>query len=94
MAFKVTTPMLHVLFASCQLWGTWNFYKMMKRQERLIEENEGNPDDIEGSPKKQEGLKKEEVKDFKGAALVASRGIDPEGLGSETDLMAQSKKTP
>ncbi|EPE25459.1 hypothetical protein GLAREA_01371 [Glarea lozoyensis ATCC 20868] len=42
LAFKVVTPILHVLFASCQLWGTWNFYRMMKRQQRfLLEEREG-----------------------------------------------------
>ncbi|CAG8978672.1 hypothetical protein HYALB_00004654 [Hymenoscyphus albidus] len=45
--FKVATPMLHVLFASCQLWGTWIFYKMMKKQERLINEQSGMPGDME-----------------------------------------------
>ncbi|RDW75203.1 hypothetical protein BP6252_06345 [Coleophoma cylindrospora] len=35
-AFKVTTPMLHVLFASAQLWGTWNFWRMYQKQTRLL----------------------------------------------------------
>ncbi|KAH6680865.1 hypothetical protein B0J14DRAFT_614296 [Halenospora varia] len=35
-AFKVVTPMLHVLFMSCQMWGSWNFYKMYKKQEHLL----------------------------------------------------------
>lgn len=45
--------MLHVLFASAQLWGSYNFYKMMKKQERIIarlEETGGE----EGTVPKQE----------------------------------------
>lgn len=41
-AFKVATPMLHLLFMSCQLWGSYNFYKMYKRQKRLIEKKGQN----------------------------------------------------
>ncbi|KAH8803734.1 hypothetical protein F5882DRAFT_284123 [Hyaloscypha sp. PMI_1271] len=50
-AFKVTTPMLHVLFASAQLWGSYNFYRMYKRQERLLAELEGGVDDTEAGSK-------------------------------------------
>lgn len=46
-AFKITTPMLHLLFMSCQLWGSYNFYKMYKRQQRLIQKKEGQTDDVE-----------------------------------------------
>lgn len=36
LAFKITTPMLHVLFAAAQLWGSWNFYCLYQRQCRLL----------------------------------------------------------
>lgn len=38
-AFKLTTPMLHLLFSFAQLWGSWNFYKMYKRQVRFLDAN-------------------------------------------------------
>lgn len=36
LAFKITTPMLHVLFAAAQLWGSWNFFCLYQRQCRLL----------------------------------------------------------
>ncbi|KAL1854388.1 hypothetical protein Daus18300_011487 [Diaporthe australafricana] len=36
LAFKITTPMLHVLFAAAQLWGSWNFYCLYQKQSRLL----------------------------------------------------------
>lgn len=36
LALKLMTPMLHMLFASAQLWGSWNLWKMMKAQEQTI----------------------------------------------------------
>ncbi|KAH8777713.1 hypothetical protein F5883DRAFT_408992 [Diaporthe sp. PMI_573] len=36
LAFKITTPMLHILFAAAQLWGSWNFYCLYQRQCRLL----------------------------------------------------------
>jgi hypothetical protein len=97
MAFKVVTPMLHVLFASCQLWGTWNFYKMMKRQERLIEMHEGELGDIEDSLKENdEAPKKEEKRSQKSAdpEIVGSRDVSSESLEAETDFVAQIGKAP
>jgi len=47
-AFKLTTPLLHVLFMSCQMWGSWNFYKMYQRQTRLLRAANG---DVEQSKK-------------------------------------------
>ena len=47
LAFKIATPMLHLLFASAQLWGSWCFYKLYKKQELLIEMNEGRLEDAE-----------------------------------------------
>jgi hypothetical protein len=43
-AFKLTTPMLHILFMSAQLWGSWNFYKMYKRQVRFLDAERGGLD--------------------------------------------------
>jgi hypothetical protein len=37
LAFKIVTPLLHILFASCQLWGSLNFWKMMRWQEGIVE---------------------------------------------------------
>ncbi|KAI3393222.1 hypothetical protein diail_4549 [Diaporthe ilicicola] len=36
LAFKITTPMLHILFAAAQLWGSWNFYCLYRKQVRLL----------------------------------------------------------
>ncbi|KAG6354120.1 hypothetical protein INS49_005091 [Diaporthe citri] len=36
LAFKITTPMLHILFAAAQLWGSWNFYCLYHKQCRLL----------------------------------------------------------
>jgi hypothetical protein len=58
-AFKLTTPMLHLLFASAQLWGSYNFYRMYKRQERIIAELEAGVDPEGGS--KAEDAKKDRV---------------------------------
>jgi hypothetical protein len=49
-AFKLTTPMLHLLFMSCQLWGSYNFYRMYKRQQRIIDKKEGKAGDVEQLP--------------------------------------------
>ena len=60
LAFKITTPMLHVLFMSCQLWGTYNFYKMVQRQKRIIRDQEreqGKHEDTELGTKKMEESK-------------------------------------
>lgn len=43
-AFKVTTPMLHVLFAAAQLWGSWNFWKMYQKQCQIIRAQEDGED--------------------------------------------------
>ncbi|KAI9640722.1 hypothetical protein NHQ30_011031 [Ciborinia camelliae] len=40
LAFKVTTPMLHLVFMAAQLWGTWNFIGLYKRQGVLLREQE------------------------------------------------------
>jgi len=49
--------MLHVLFASAQLWGSYNFYKMYKKQERIIAELEGRMDDMEAGSKIEDAKK-------------------------------------
>ncbi|KAJ8062856.1 hypothetical protein OCU04_008110 [Sclerotinia nivalis] len=40
LAFKMTTPMLHVVFMAAQLWGTWNFVGLYRRQGVLMREME------------------------------------------------------
>lgn len=75
MAFKVTTPMLHCLFAAAQLWGSWNFYKMYQKQQRIIHQKEGGFDDGE------QGMKgKVEVDSSdKDQVLIGSRQISSSG---------------
>jgi hypothetical protein len=53
-AFKITTPMLHALFASAQLWGSWVFYNMYKKQGRILASKRGELDDLEVQPKIEE----------------------------------------
>ncbi|TVY33635.1 hypothetical protein LSUB1_G007470 [Lachnellula subtilissima] len=43
LAFKVTTPILHVIFAAAQLWGTDVLYTMYKKQCSII----AKKDDVE-----------------------------------------------
>ncbi|APA08543.1 hypothetical protein SS1G_02249 [Sclerotinia sclerotiorum 1980 UF-70] len=40
LAFKITTPMLHIVFMAAQLWGTWNFVGLYRRQGVLMGEME------------------------------------------------------
>lgn len=37
-AFKIVTPLLHCAFSATQLHGSWIFWKMWKRQEKLLAE--------------------------------------------------------
>jgi hypothetical protein len=46
MAFKIVTPILHVIFSAAQLWGAFNFYKLWKKQKQLLREQKY---DIEGA---------------------------------------------
>lgn len=39
-AFKVVTPLLHVAFSATQVHGSFIFYRMAKRQQRLVKEME------------------------------------------------------
>ncbi|KAI4128213.1 MAG: hypothetical protein LQ338_002849 [Usnochroma carphineum] len=49
-AFKVVTPLLHVAFSATQVHGSLIFYRMAKRQEKLIRETEA-----EAEPGKADG---------------------------------------
>jgi hypothetical protein len=44
-AFKVTTPLLHIAFSAAQIHGTIVFWRMYKRQLRFIRE-ESEPAEI------------------------------------------------
>jgi hypothetical protein len=35
-AFKVVTPLLHIAFSAAQLHGTWIFFKMWRKEKRLL----------------------------------------------------------
>jgi hypothetical protein len=77
-AFKVTTPMLHVLFASAQLWGSWNFYKMWQKQKRLMAQKEDGFD-MEASLKN--------VPNMKDQSLVVDRPVTTESrAGSQSSI--------
>jgi len=45
-AFKVVTPILHIVFSTAQCWGTWKFYGMWMREQRLMREEKL---DVEGA---------------------------------------------
>jgi hypothetical protein len=80
-AFKLTTPMLHVLFMSAQLWGSWCFYRMYKKQDRIIRMEEGGRDDLEAAGKVEEEPKN---RSSRSASREDSRD------GSEIELTEQS----
>jgi hypothetical protein len=40
LAFRVITPILHVIFSAAQLWGAKNFYKMWQEQKDLMQKKE------------------------------------------------------
>jgi hypothetical protein len=96
-AFEVTTPMLHLLFMSCQLWGSYNFYKMYKRQQRLIVKKEGNEVDIE---EQRQPIEPEQAKEASSSSLslvgeslrVISHepSREPSRDGSHTGLLVPS----
>lgn len=94
-AFKLTTPMLHLLFMSCQLWGSYNFYRMYKRQQRIINKKESKAGDLEQLPVQVELV---EVKNASPIAspLAAAYSLhaisrepsrEPSRDGSQTGLM-------
>jgi hypothetical protein len=74
--------MLHVLFMSAQLWGSYNFYRMYQKQCRIIAQKSGVLDDIEGTPKESD----EEVKTAVGVTEPLSRD------GSEIELTEPSRQ--
>ena len=86
-AFKVTTPMLHCMFASAQLWGSWNFYKMYQKQCRLIHQKEGQQDLEEGSPKldSPEEQTKKMGYEMHATTTMSARGLDSRA-GSDIEL--------
>lgn len=55
MAFKIATPLLHVLFMAAQLWGTWNFVGLYRRQRVLLREQEKRRDEEGGEMGSVEG---------------------------------------
>ena len=77
--------MLHVLFMSAQLWGSYNFYRMYQKQCRIIARKSGVLDDIEGTPKESEEEVKNSMKTAVGVAEPLSRD------GSEIELREQSR---
>ena len=49
-AFKVITPLLHIAFSATQIHGSLNFYRMARRQQRLIKEEKGRGEAVEPKP--------------------------------------------
>jgi hypothetical protein len=90
-AFKVTTPMLHILFMSCQLWGSYNFYKMYKKQQRLVAQIEGQVEDIEGQETTVEHKQKKSPN--LSVSMVTDSRHSPSRDGSEIELTVPSRRT-
>ena len=57
-AFKVVTPMLHVLFSTAQLWGSWIFWKMYRRQTSIVRAYEEGKMGVEAGLSLRIGVKK------------------------------------
>jgi hypothetical protein len=63
MAFRVLTPILHVVFSAAQLWGAYNFYKMWQKEKRLCELEKGAPvQDVEEQRQVEKTQVKEEIR--------------------------------
>ncbi|KAE8453203.1 hypothetical protein EG329_011270 [Mollisiaceae sp. DMI_Dod_QoI] len=82
--FKVTTPMLHLLFASAQLWGSYNFYKMYKKQEGIIARLEGRSGDEESAAKQEEDSHKDLP--VLVSSMEGERSGQPSRDGSQVEL--------
>lgn len=101
-AFKITTPMLHLLFMSCQLWGSYNFYKMYKRQQRLIDKKEVQGGDLEQQDHAYPIELQEEPKIIASAGLTADENSmltlsrdpsrEPSRDGSQTGLLVPQQR--
>ena len=54
-AFKLATPMLHILFMAAQLHGSWCLYKMHRKQCGIIAKKENRMgEDLEADPKEEQ----------------------------------------
>lgn len=42
LAFKILTPILHVIFSAAQLWGAYNFYKMWQKEKKMLRHKDIN----------------------------------------------------
>lgn len=82
-AFKVTTPMLHALFASAQLWGSWNFWKMYQKQRRMVAMKEDGYDPETGvkGDQNKDSMTLEENKD----SVTLTTRVLPSRSGSEAE---------
>jgi hypothetical protein len=56
LAFRVVTPILHVIFSAAQLWSAKNFYSMWQEQKKLLEQKQGDMEkaNLDTSEKRQE----------------------------------------
>ena len=46
LAFKIVTPILHVLFSAAQLWGSFVLFEMWKRQQGLLVNSKASINEI------------------------------------------------
>lgn len=53
--------MLHILFAAAQVWGSFVFFKMYKKQCAIIAKGQGEMSDVEAGRKTEEEVKGGEV---------------------------------
>lgn len=93
-AFKVVTPLLHTLFAVAQLWGTWNFYGLWKKQERLAKADRERADLEAGGerPKHEEHEKKANVAVSESLSGSSSTGTAEE-ISSNGELRKSDEQT-
>jgi hypothetical protein len=51
LAFKVVTPILHVLFSAAQLWGSFVLFKMWQRQRGILINSKVSANEISEGPR-------------------------------------------
>ena len=75
--------MLHALFASAQLWGSWNFWKMYQKQRRMVAMKEDGYDPETGvkGDQNKDSMTLEENKD----SVTLTTRVLPSRSGSEAE---------
>ena len=97
LAFKIVTPILHVVFTAAQLHGSRILLSMWRKEKRKLAQEEGELHDIGGDPREgtfQSRKKKEVVADEETAVVMqASTSLsDSDTTQAESSVQSSREK--